>query len=136
MDVRSFTSIILGITFVKPFAPDLKRDGCHNDLVRDKTIKTKDGIELIDVEYAGGDPNLMDIVSCVLNDVVDDEEVPDTLFDQEFISILVAFQSLSWIAWYKENLSQDSLQLIDIYYPKKFYHQNKIQKYKLESRYA
>lgn len=120
----------------KSFAPDVKWDWCHNDLVRDNIIKTENEIELIDWEYADYGPSLMDIASCVLNDVVDYEEIPDTLYDKELISILVVFQSLAWIAWYKEYPSEDSQQLIDIYYAKKFFHLNKIKIHKLNYRYA
>ena len=79
---------------------------CHNDLVRENIINTTNGIKFIDWEYAEIAPLEMDIASCVINDVIDYSDVPSEIFDMKFLSLLIIFQGLIWIQWYKTNASK------------------------------
>lgn len=87
----------------------------HNDLVRENIIKTKDGIKFIDWEYADYSPIEMDVSSCVLNDVIDIDDIDCQYFNLRFIYILVLLQAKAWTGWYNLNIEKKNDEIISFY---------------------
>ena len=97
------------------FLSDVKWVWCHNDLVRENIINTGSGIKFIDWEYADLAPIDMDVASCVVNDVIDFNDLPDELFNKKLISIFVVFQCMAWRAWYDKNKDKSNEQILNMY---------------------
>ncbi|QBY42210.1 adenylyltransferase/cytidyltransferase family protein [Arsenophonus nasoniae] len=103
----------------------------HNDLVRENIIKTsKNEIIFIDWEYADMAPFEMDIASCVINDVIDFSDLDQNEFDIKFVSLLIIFQCIVWINWYKHYPEKYEENLVKMYIEKMNFYKKKLREIK------
>lgn len=103
----------------------------HNDLVRENIIKTnKNEIIFIDWEYADMAPFEMDIASCVINDVIDFSDLDSNKFDIKFIYLLIIFQCIVWINWYKYCSEKYDENIVMMYIEKMNFYKKKFREFK------
>ncbi|PQJ66349.1 adenylyltransferase/cytidyltransferase family protein [Photobacterium angustum] len=122
------SSLKLDINLIDEVLDNSKWCWSHNDLVRENIIKTTDGIKFIDWEFADYSPVEMDVASCVLNDVIDIDDVDSQYFNLKFIYILVLLQAKAWTGWYNVNIEKRNDEIMNFYTNKFNLFQSKLDK--------